>query len=142
MESALSYNTKVSLATVVGLAMVYGAYFLWAWRPGHSAPEIFTHIVGAAILLVVVMIALATAVAVREVVIVKSGGHVDERDQTNELRSARNGYYALISLIWPAPFVVLAGASPVLLANLALAVLVLAEMVHFGSRVVYDLRGA
>jgi hypothetical protein len=137
----MSYKTKISLATVIGLALVYGAYFLWAWRPGHSAPEIFIHIVGAAILLIAVMIALATAVAVREVVIVKSGGRIDERDQTNELRSARNGYYALISLIWPAPFVVLAGASPVLVANLALAVLVLAEMVHFGSRVVYDLRG-
>ncbi len=138
----MGYKAKISLATAIGLAFVYGAYFLWAWRPGHSAPEILTHIVGAAILLVVVMIALATAVAVREAVVMKSGGRVDERDRNNELRSARNGYYALISLMWPAPFVVLGGASPVLVANLALAVLVLAEMVHFGSRVIYDLRSA
>lgn len=138
----MSYNAKISLATAIGLAVVYGAYFLWAWRPGHSAPEIFTHLVGAAILLVVVMIALATAVAVREAVVMKSGGRVDERDLNNELRSARNGYYALISLIWPAPFVVLGGASPVVVANLALAALFLAEMVHSGSRVIYDLRGA
>ena len=138
----MSYNAKISLATAIGLAVVYGAYFLWAWRPGHSAPEIFTHLVGAAILFVVVMIALATAVAVREAVVMKSGGRVDERDLNNELRSARNGYYALISLIWPAPFVVLGGASPVVVANLALAALFLAEMVHSGSRVIYDLRGA
>ena len=137
----MSFKTKISLAAVVALLLVYGAYFLWASRPGHSGPEIFVHMVGAAILLAVLMIALAATIAVLDVLVARSGGVVDERDRANELRGVRNGYYALAGLIWLAPFIALAGASPLLLANLCLGVLVLAEIIHFGSRVAYDLLG-
>ena len=138
----MSYRTKSSLAALLALGLVYGAYFLWAGRPGHSPSDILHHMIGAVVILTVVMIGLGVAIALRDVAVKRSSGVVDERDRAIELRSARNGFYALMGLLWLAPFVALAGVSPVLMANLSLAVLVVAEMVHFGSRAAYDLLDA
>lgn len=138
----MSYRTKSALAAVLALGGVYGAYFVWASQPGRGAPDILAHMIGAVILLTAVMIGLEVAIAVHDRAWAKSGGAIDERDRLNGLRGARNGYYALVGFVALAPFVALAGAPPVLMANLCLGVLVAAEIIHFGSRVVYDLMDA
>jgi hypothetical protein len=48
----------------------------------------------------------------------------------------------LLAMIWVAPLLALSGAPATLTANAILGMIVLAEMVNFGSRVVYDARGA
>lgn len=131
----MSYKAKSSLAAMAALALVYGAYFLWARSPGRTAPESLAHMVAAAIAMAIIVIILEIVIAVRDR---NSAGRMDERDRIIGLRSTRNGYVALIAMIWWFPLVALLGASPVFLANLSLGILVAAEAVHFGSRVVYD----
>ncbi|HEY5411023.1 MAG TPA: hypothetical protein VIJ94_09895 [Caulobacteraceae bacterium] len=131
----MGYKAKSSLAGLAALALVYGSYFLWALAPGHTAHDDLAHMVGAAIGLTIILIILEIIIAVRDR---SPAARVDERDSIVGLRSARNGYYALVGMIWWVPIVALLGAPAVLLANLSLGMLVLAEMVHFGSRVIYD----
>lgn len=138
----MSYKSKSALAALTALVVVYGAYFLWACVPGRPAPVVLVHMVGAAIGLVLILTALEIAIAIGNRKALQSAKWTDERDNSNGLRSARNGYYVLAGLIWTAPFIALAGAPPVLLANLCLGMLVAAEAVQFGSRVVYDRLGA
>ncbi len=137
----MSYTTKSSIAAFAALMVVYGAYFAWAWPSGHLAADVVVHMIGAAILLAVIMIALEVAIAVNALRTREPVGRRDERDAIVGLRSTRNGYYTLISLFWCVPFIALAGASPILLANLCLGMLVVAEAVHFGSRIAYGYSG-
>jgi hypothetical protein len=137
----MTYTAKSSTAALAALVVVYGLYFAWAWPPGHRAAEVVAHMIGAAILLTAIMAALEIAIALDGLRRRERAGRIDERDAIVGLRSARNGYYALIAMIWCVPFVALAGASPVLLANLCLGMLVVAEVVHFGSRIVYGSSG-
>jgi hypothetical protein len=138
----MSYKAKRSLLAVVAIMLSYGIYFLWAGRQGHAPQDFLSHMIGAFILLATMMILLEIAIAVQDRASARSAGIVDERDRLNDLRSARNGYYVLVSLSWLTPFALLNSASPILVANLLLGILVIAEIVHFSSRVVYDLRGA
>jgi hypothetical protein len=137
----MSYTTKSSLAAFAALVIVYGAYFAWAWPSGHHAADVVVHMIGAAILLAAIMIVLEVAIAINALRTREPLGRSDERDSIIGLRSTRNGYYTLIAMFWCVPFVALVGASPVLLANLCLGMLVVAEAVHFGSRIVYGSLG-
>ena len=47
----------------------------------------------------------------------------------------------LLALIVPTPILVLTPIPPNVTANVLLAILVVAELVNYGSRAVYDLRG-
>jgi hypothetical protein len=138
----VTYTTKSAIAAFASLIVVYGGYFAWAWPPGHPAGEVLAHMIGAAILMTMIMVALEIAIAINSRRAGEPPGRIDERDTINGLRSVRNGYYALIALVWCVPFVALAGASPILLANLCLGMLAAAEAVHFGSRIVYGSAGA
>lgn len=137
----MSYTTRSAIAAFAALVIVYGAYFAWAWPPGHRAADVVAHVIGAVILLVVIMVALEIAIAVNALRTREPVGRRDERDAIVGLRSTRNGYYTLISLFWCVPFIALAGASAILLANLCVGILVVAEAVHFGSRIVYGYSG-
>lgn len=136
----MNYATKSSIAAFAALIVVYGGYFVWAW-PGHRAADVLAHMIGAAILMTIIMVALEIALALNSRRTSEPAGRIDERDAVVGLRSARNGYYTLIALVWCVPFVALAGASPVLLANLCLGMLVMAEAVRFGSRIAYGSSG-
>lgn len=138
----MSYTTKSAFAAFASLILVYGVYFAWAWPSGHRAGDVLAHMIGAAILMTMIMVALEIAIALHGRQAGEASGRTDERDTINGLRSVRNGYYVLIALVWCVPFVALAGPSPVLLANLCLGMLVAAEAVHFGSRIVYGSAGA
>ncbi len=137
----MNYTTKSAIAAFPALVVVYGGYFAWAWPPGHRAADVVAHMIGAAILMTMIMVGLEIAIAIHGRKTGEQAGRIDERDAIIGLRSARNGYYALIALVWCVPFVALAGASPILLANLCLGMLVAAEAVHFGSRIVYASSG-
>jgi hypothetical protein len=137
----MGYKGKSAAAATGAMALVYGGYFLWARAADHSAGSVFAHMVLAIVLLAGIMVVLETGLAIA------ASRHrpalqADERDALIAARSARNGYYALLSCLWCAPLLSLSGAPAILTANCILGMMVLAEMVHFGSRVVYDLRGA
>lgn len=138
----MSYSGKSSAAAMAAIAAVYGTYFLWAREPGRGPFEVLTHMIGAIIAIAIIATVLEILIAIS---IRRSGSsphRTDERDSLIGARSARNGYYALLSMIWILLFLALRGASGVLIANSLLAMIVLAELVNFGSRVFYDGRGA
>ena len=54
----VNYATKSSLAAFGALVVVYGVYFVWAWSPSHRAADVVAHMIGAAILMTVIMVAL------------------------------------------------------------------------------------
>jgi hypothetical protein len=135
----MSYKGKAAAAAILAIAMVYGAYFWGA--PGVSADRyvVMAHMASTVILLVVVIIVLHVTMAIAD----KQPSHLaDERDALNAARAARNGYYTLLSFIWSGPIIVLFGTPAPVTANIILAMMVLAELVHFASQVFYDLRGA
>jgi hypothetical protein len=141
MEAWMGYKGKSAMAACGATILVYGAYFLWAAAPGHSAASILAHMIAAILGMVAVMVTLEIAMAV---LAARRGAgllQADERDALIGARSARNGYYALLSLIWLVPVLALSGATAAQTANGVLAMIVLAELVHFGSRVMYDVQG-
>ena len=142
MENALTYRGKSAAAAASAIAAVYGAYFLWAARGNASASSLMAHMIGAVVAVAIVATALEIFIAIADRRGAAAGRRTDERDLLIGTRSARNGYYALLATMWAAPVLVLSGAPPALNANAILAMIVLAEIVNFGSRVVYDLRGA
>lgn len=134
----MSYKSQSALAALLALSVVYGGYFAWAAGAPRPPGEILWGLVGTVVALTVILVVLETALAVRAHLMRQGGHRADERDTLNELRSARNGFFAVMGLVWLTPVAALAGGAPVLIANLALAAMVLGEAVHFGSRVVYD----
>ena len=136
----MSHAGKSAAAAFVVIGLVYGLYFTWALTLDHVSPNIFVHMLGAVLGLAIALAAVEIAIAFWE--IYRGGADVkDERDARNGAKSARNAYYVLVSMVWAAPFIVLAQPPVQLSANALLAMLVIAEMAHFGSRAFYDLHG-
>jgi hypothetical protein len=138
----MGYKGKSSAATAAAILLVYGGYFLW---PSESGPSV----AGAIGRMIATIVLLAVVVAVFEVFIqlFERRGHAagqmsDERDALIAARGARNGYYALLSVLWIAPVMVLMGLPAMFTANCLLGMIVLAEIVHFASRAIYDARGS
>ena len=138
----MSYKAKSAAVAAVAMAVVYGAYFLWVARGAPTGADVLAHMIGAIVAVAIIATVLQIVVAVIDRRAAASGSRTDERDRLIATRGARNGYYALLSMIWVAPVLALSGAPSTLTANAILGMIVLAEMVHFGSRVVYDARGA
>lgn len=137
----MGYKGKSAAAATIAMALVYGGYFFWASTPGRTEANVFSHMVLAIVLMVVIIVVLESGLAIaaaRQ----RAALQADERDALIAARSARNGYYALLSCLWCAPLLALSGAPATLTANCILGMMVLAELVHFGSRVVYDVQGA
>jgi hypothetical protein len=137
----MGYKGKSAAAAAAAIAVVYGAYFWWA-RNAATTADVLAHMIGAIVAVAVIATVLEIVVAVIDRRAASSGSRTDERDRLIATRGARNGYYVLLSMIWVAPLLALSGAPSTLTANAILGMIVLAEMVHFGSRVVYDARGA
>jgi len=135
----MSSKGKTAAAAVLALIVVYGAYFWGAPPDSASGMTVLAHMAATVVQMIIIMVVLSVIMAIAG----RQARHMaDERDALIAARSARNGYYALLSGIWCAPILVLSGVSTILTANILLAMLVLAELVHFGSHVFYDLRGA
>ncbi|MEO8926681.1 MAG: hypothetical protein ABI306_05905 [Caulobacteraceae bacterium] len=138
----MGYQGKSSAATAGAIATVYGAYFLWTLQPNLSVANVMAHIVGTVVLLAVIAAVLEIFIYVSERRAKAAGRLADERDALNAARSARNGYYALLSLVWIVPPAVLLPIPAMFAANCILGMIVFAEIVHYASRAFYDSRGA
>jgi hypothetical protein len=139
---SVGYKGKSSIATAAAMVLVYGAYFLWAARPGLSASELLGGMIVAIVALAVISAVFEIGVRLHERLTSPAARTSDERDALNAARGARNGYYALLSVIWIAPVMVLLGIPATFTANSLLGMIVFAEIVHFASRAAYDARGA
>ena len=137
----MGYRGKSSAATAAAMLLVYGGYFLWASRPGLPASNLLAGMLGTIVVLTVLAAIFEILIQITERRSLAAGRLADERDALNAARGARNGYYALLSVIWIAPVMVLLGSPTQSTANCLLGMIVFAEIVHFASRAVYDVRG-
>ena len=137
----MSYKGKSSVAAFAAIALVYGLYFAWAMGSGKNSTEVLVHMIGTVVALTIILTIIEIGIAVWELRLGRLALARDERDNLNSTRSARNAYYVLLALIVPTPILVLTPIPPNVTANVLLAILVVAELVNYGSRAVYDLRG-
>ncbi len=137
----MSFRARSAAMTTAAIAVIFGAYFAWSSARIRSPGDSLAQFVVAVIILTVVITAFEIVVAI---VHRRRRGErmADERDALISARSARNGYFTLLAGIWVTPILALTGAPGLIIANFTLGMIVLAEIVNFGSRVVYDLRGA
>jgi hypothetical protein len=137
----VGYKGKSSAAMAAAMLAVYGGYFLWASRPGLRPADVLAAMVATIVALAVLATVLEIVIQITERRARAAGRMSDERDIRNAARGARNGYYALLAVIWVAPVIVLLGSPALFTANCLLGMIVFAEVVHFGSRALYDARG-
>ena len=137
----MGYKGKSSAASAAAMVLVYGGYFLWPAPNTEGAPGLLARMVATIGLLALVAAAFEILVRISERRSRAAGLISDERDALNAARGARNGYYALLSVIWVAPVMVVAGLPAAVTANALLGMIVFAEVVHFASRAIYDARG-
>ncbi len=137
----MSFRARSAAMTTAAIAVIFGAYFAWSSAKERSAAQSLAEFIAAIIVLTVVITAFEIAVAI---VHRRRRGErlADERDALISARSARNGYFTLLAGVWVTPILALTGAPGLITANFTLGMIVLAEIVNFGSRVAYDLRGA
>jgi hypothetical protein len=137
----MSVRARSAAMMTAAIGVIFGLYFLWSSTGSRTVGESLAQLIGTIILLTVVITVFEVIVAIANR---RRRGEslADERDALITARSARNGYFALLAGVWVTPVLALTGAPGLVTANFTLGMIVLAEMVNFGSRVVYDLRGA
>lgn len=137
----MSFRARSAAITTAAIAVIFAVYFAWSFARTRSTADSLVEFVVAIIVLTVVITAFEIVVAI---VHRRRRGErlADERDSLISARSARNGYFTLLAGIWMTPILALTGAPGLIIANFTLGMIVLAEIVNFGSRVVYDARGA
>jgi len=138
----VGYKGKSSAAMAAAMLAVYGGYFLWASRPGRGPSDVLEAMVATIVALAVLATLLEIVIQITDRRARAAGRMTDERDMHNAARGARNGYYALLAVVWVAPVMVLLGSPALFTANCLLGMIVFAEIVHFGSRAFYDAHGA
>jgi hypothetical protein len=132
MEGAMSFREKSAVITILALLLTYGAYAVRVKSGPMSTPEAVGFLSVVILAQVVIMIVAHIAVAV-----MRRPEARDERDQVADLRGARNGYFALATGLVAAMWLALMGAPPLTLVNAMLGALVAAEVVRYGSQLVY-----
>jgi hypothetical protein len=131
----MSFREKSAGITLLCLVAVYGGYAVWALSGARSIPDSEVALVLTAVLMVASMTAIhivAAILAGRE-----AGAPRDERDRSIGWRSARNAYYTLMTCIWVSPAINILQPGAVGVLNAVVATIVVAEMVNYGSRIVY-----
>ncbi len=137
----MSVRARSAAMMTAAIGVIFGLYFLWSSTGPRTVGDSLVELIGTIVLLtaVITVFEIIVAIAHRRR---RGESLADERDALISARSARNGYFALLAGLWVTPILALTGAPGLLTANFTLGMIVLAEMVNFGSRVVYDLRGA
>ena len=128
------FAEKSAWLVLLGLVVVFAMYF--ARIVSAPVQQSLGAFVGAISLLIVLMIVGHIVIALFHAPIDDLDEPEDERDRAISLRAIRNSYYMLAAGFWTMPVVIIAPLPMLTALNVWLAILVLAEIVHYGS-VVY-----
>jgi hypothetical protein len=128
-----TFREKSLWLVLVGLAVVYGSYFIWVLpSSGPSVrPEQVAGFVAAVVVLVIVQVVGHTVLAILD-----RRTDPDERDREITLRGARNGSLVLATGVFAALCVSLVAQGNFLFTHILLAFWVMAELVDAGSQLV------
>lgn len=132
----MTFREKSALASLMAIGLVYGGYVLSLGAGPLSGPQVLARMIGAIAALTAVMIVAHVAIVVEA-----RPEKLDERDRAVMWRSARNGYVAVTLGLWAIPFLAILPVSRLFVANTALAIMMLAELVNQASRLFYYRRG-
>lgn len=127
-------NNRTDILAVLGLLVAYGWYMRDVIPDGLTDPSLLGRTIGFFVAVTVAMILTQIVIA-----LVPKGGDPDpEVEREIGRRSGRNAYIAVLSVLWAIPFL---AAIPEIGVNLAIVSAVgamgLAEVVRYGSRIVY-----
>lgn len=137
-QSNLPFRQKSAALMALTLAVVYAVYFLMTWsHPSLAIPLFF----GSALLLIVVATAGHIVLALFHAPVEDADTPADERDREAERYAIKNAYLVLAWGIWVVPAACLLKSPLWIIANLAFAFAVLAEIVRYLSLVRYYQRG-
>lgn len=137
-QSAMPFRQKSAALMALTLAVVYAVYFAMTWyTPSLAVPLFF----GSALLLIVVATAGHIVLALFHAPVEDADTPADERDREAERYAIKNAYLVLAWGIWVVPAVCLLKSPLWIIANLAFAFAVLAEIVRYLSLVRYYQRG-
>ncbi len=139
-EVAWTFAEKSAALIFAALAIIYFGYFLIA--PSAPLAAALPMLIGTVVLLVIVMIIGHTLIALFHYPIDEVDAEPDEREEAIRLRSARNAYYLLVAGMWALPAALLLDVGTVQVIQLWLALMVLSEMVYYGSILAYYRRQA
>jgi hypothetical protein len=139
-RSGMTFREKSAALISATLCLVFVSYFARTWNATFDAAvPVF---IGSIVLIVVIMIIGHIVIALLHSPLDEVEAASDERDRQIELHSVRNAYYALAVGIWIVLVLAVSSARPMVIANTALAVVVLAEVVKYGSLLGYYRFGA
>ena len=146
--SSLSFYEKSAWGTMLVLA-VLGAFYFWAvyglWNAeALIAPAVTALAIGFTIVLVVALIAFHALIA-----IIDRPGDEDERDRLIGWRASSGSGFVLGLGVFGVIFLILAGAwlnrplllSPMVIVNMLMAAVLLAELVDLALRIYFYRRG-
>lgn len=137
-QSNLPFRQKSAALMALTLAVVYAVYFVMTWsNPSLAIPLFF----GSALLLIVVATAGHIVLALFHAPVEDADTPADERDREAERYAIKNAYLVLAWGIWVVPAACLLKSPLWIIANLAFAFAVLAEIVRYLSLVRYYQRG-
>ena len=134
----MSFREKIAWITIVAHGVVFGGYFwaLWqSWGDSYAGGLSLGLMIGAVVTLIILTVALTIAVSILSPKAAQAPA--DERERIIALKSERIGSFVLsvgvVSLIGA----LLAGWNAILVANLLLACMVIAEMLKAGVQILY-----
>lgn len=133
--STLHYNEKSALIVIVALIVVFGAFARRAW--GAEDAVILAAFGRAIVEFIVLAIVGHTIAALTHAPIEAVDAEPDERDREISLMSSRNAYYLLFAGFVSLPFYAVFQPSVAGFVITWTAVLVLSELVYYGSVLAY-----
>ena len=133
--STWHFNEKSALIILVGLVVVFGAFAQRAWRADDAV--VLAAFGRAIVEFIVLAIVGHTIAALTHAPIEAVDAEPDERDREVTLKSSRNAYYLLFAGFVSLPFYAVFQPSVVGFVVTWTAVLVLSELVYYGSVLAY-----
>jgi hypothetical protein len=144
----LSFQEKSVWASLIAIVAVFGFHFYKVFGPAQAinTADLLVRLVGIVIVIVIIEIVLHIIIAMTAARDAEVGGAMDERDVLVATRAYRNAYMVMfVGVIYMLGYVIAgdlnAGSrwtvNAVNSANLLLLILVVAEIVNYGSRIFY-----
>ncbi len=138
----MTFREKNAAATLLILVAMYAVYGVWLLGHPHTRWEVLGALIVGVALMTLISIVWAIGLKFYSLARRERDEEADERDRRVDQKSARNAYWVILSILWVIPVVALVSPSHVFTANVVIATLGLAEMVHHGSRLYYYRWGA
>lgn len=142
----MSFWEKSTLATLIGVILIYGWYGFQVLSFGGDEPLQLSDIRGTLLVTVIALVVLLVAAHILIAVIAKlRDGEIadegDERDEIIRLKGTAIHDYVLSAGVVITIGFALFDATPFTLVNMLVGAIVLADIVHFSTMLVYYRRG-